>query len=530
MAPPPTTVTNLPSVECNTTFQNAAQEAGLTLLSLVAGNLEDTIPDPKYTSTVFAPSDAAFTGMLSDLGLTIPDALTLGDKLISVLLYHVHPGEALSTAELNQRQTLNTELGARMDDVESFSIGVQPGGSGAAPTLLSKRGDTATITNTLQVCGTTVHVIDKVLLPATTVEELPIAPPMSTDATETTNGTTDPMTSATVTGPAAVMQKGMAMGVGAMKSCSMILEAAGVTLTTVTDDAGLFMFDNIPRCATTDGLVILPSTNQTEGCVDSLTGLSPAYELAVSLDLLGDGIGEDQSLIPSIDAPFLVTPLSALLSSPALPNGTVADLLGFSSMKDMILGGTVSDNAMGINSQALVSALLLGTTVQGYDGVDLTTGVDAVNDFLAANLDSRLSLSDPSTIEQVLNATLVSPINEAQAAAIAASTASLNGILIGTWYSQNSMGLDVKRNVTSHVTVFAQQQVAPDILNLANGSLSVEDFEMRTVFQKANTEIAAPAPGPADPVGRLEAASGCGWAGFMGPTTALVAGAILRMV
>lgn len=61
------------SSECQT-FDQAARDAGLTLLSLVAANLEDALPEPANTNTIFAPTDAAFTGMLGDLGLSIPDA------------------------------------------------------------------------------------------------------------------------------------------------------------------------------------------------------------------------------------------------------------------------------------------------------------------------------------------------------------------------------------------------------------------------------------------------------------------------
>jgi len=503
IASQPTTVA--PSVECNTTFQDAAQQAGLTLLSLVASNVDDAIPDPALVNTVFAPTDVAFTTMLSDLGLTIPDALALGDKLISVLLYHVHPDEALSLGELSQGQTITTELGDRLNDPEGYTISVQQG-SGSTPTLVSKRGDTATISQTLQVCSTTVHVVDKVLLPVApgaTVDELPIAPPPTIQGAE---ATTSDATTASDAVSRGVLEKGVAAGIGALRGCNVVLVASsGVELRTVTDEEGGFVFENIPRCATADGSLRLPATNQTEGCVDASTGLPPAYDLTVSLSLLGDGNGD--GLAPSVAAPFLVTPLSALLSSPELPNGTASpELLGFPSNEEMILGGASSDNAVGINSQAWVTALLLGTAVEGYDRVDLSQGVDAVNNFLAGNLGNKMSLADPSTIKSILESTVVATIDDVQADAIAVATAALNKVLVETWYSSSFMPNDTKRNVTDAVAIFGQQQVAPAVLELANRTLSAEEFAAETLFPTTTDAPTVETPAVA-PVG-LEAASG----------------------
>ncbi len=510
IASQPTTVA--PSVECNTTFQDAAQQAGLTLLSLVASNVDDAIPDPALVNTVFAPTDAAFTTMLSDLGLTIPDALALGDKLISVLLYHVHPDEALSLGELSQGQTIATELGDRLNDPEGYTISVQQG-NGSTPTLVSKRGDTATISQTLQVCSTTVHVVDRVLLPVApgaTVDELPIAPPPTIQGAE---ATTSDATTASDAVSRGVLEKGVAAGIGALRGCNVVLVASsGVELRTVTDEEGGFVFENIPRCATADGSLRLPATNQTEGCVDASTGLPPAYDLTVSLRLLGDGDGDGDGLVPSVAAPFLVTPLSALLSSPELPNGTASpELLGFPSNEEMILGGASSDNAAGINSQAWVTALLLGTAVEGYDRVDLDQGVDAVNNFLAENLGNRMSLADPSTIKRILESTVVAAIDDVQADAIAVATAALNKVLVETWYSSSFVPNDTKRNVTDAVAIFGQQQVAPAVLELANGTLSAEEFAAETLFPTTTDAPTVETPTvetPAvAPLG-LEAASG----------------------
>ena len=458
------------SSECQT-FDQAARDAGLTLLSLVAANLEDALPEPANTNTIFAPTDAAFTGMLGDLGLSIPDALTLGDKLTSVLLYHVHPGEALSIDELNQRQSLTTDLGARLNEVDAFTIAVQSGAAmGAPPTLTSVRGDVATITKTITVCNTTVHVIDKVLLPAATVEELPIAPPPTVTVTVTdeavVQGSQPPKEQS-------VVQRAVASVIGPLISCTVILEAAGSTLTTVTDESGAFRFEKIPQCATKGGYVRVPRDSQGEECRDAATGLPPVYDLTTSLALLGEGMAR----MPDDDAPLLVSPLSTLLSSPALQQATMADDLGFASNEETLLGSDTSlNNRHGIESQALNTALLLGTMISAVDGVSLQAGVEAVNAFIAANLRNKLSLSDPSTAERILNATLLTSNDQAKLDAISASTAALNEVLVETWYTDSPSSYDDKRLLTGNVATISQQDLSPAIVALIDGTMAVEEF------------------------------------------------------
>ena len=472
--PSPTTTLPAPPVDaassgtsCDSSFDEAARDAGLTLLSLVASNVKDALPDPAYKNTVFAPTDAAFTGMLGDLGLSIPDALSLGDKLTSVLLYHVIPGEGLSKDELKQRESLATELGVRLNDASAYDIGLRRGTAGAPPTLVSKRGDVATILNTITVCDTTVHIVDKVLLPAATVDELPIAPPppaSNESVIDASQQYPDQLEQF-------VVQNARASGIGALKSCTVVLVAAGSTMTTVTDEAGGFSFANIPQCATDDGYVRVLPTSTGQECIDTATGLAPPYEYWTSLALL-------RGITPPVDgAPLLVSPLSSILSSPNLPKATIAKDLGFNSSEEMVLGvETTSSNRLGLDSQALVTAHLLGTSLAGFDGVDLNTGVDAVNGFLAANLREKLSLSDPSTAERILNSTLLTS-NAEEAATIASATAALNEVLVKTWYTDNPSSYEEKRSLTGQVVAFAQQELSPAILSLIDGDLSVEDFQ-----------------------------------------------------
>jgi uncharacterized surface protein with fasciclin (FAS1) repeats len=465
--------------QCETSFIDATRENGLTLLSTVASSIQDQLPDPSQPNTIFAPSDAAFTGMLSDLGLSISDALALGDKLTGVLLYHIHPDEALDASELGQQESLTTELGSRMADLSGYLIEV-----GAGPILTSKRGDTVEISNTVRVCDTIVHVVDKVLLPASTVEELPFVPSTSLSSPPVPDPDIIEYPSLNTTTYDGVVENGLAMGVGAFQRCTISLEAAGSIMNTMTDESGRFSFRKIPSCAISDGVLKLVSLNQTESCIDTSTNLGPAYDLMASLYTL---IGVEGVPIPSPDAPLLLSPLSTLLSSPNLTESSltttsqatddIAKTLGFDGTTSMTLGIDINDNTMGINSQSLVTALLLGTALQGLEGIELEKGVDAVNDFIAGNLRESLNLSNVETIEQILNATAVSPISSPQLGVIAGSVASLNDVLRTAWYDGLPAGDEGKRNVTSNVVQIAQTQISPAILELTKGGLSTEAFD-----------------------------------------------------
>jgi uncharacterized surface protein with fasciclin (FAS1) repeats len=56
--------------------------------ALIAAGLDDDLQNPAGTFTVFAPDDAAFNDLANQLGVTVPDLLTL-PNLEDILLYHV---------------------------------------------------------------------------------------------------------------------------------------------------------------------------------------------------------------------------------------------------------------------------------------------------------------------------------------------------------------------------------------------------------------------------------------------------------
>ena len=123
-----------------------------TLVAAIeAADLVDDLENPDGTFTVFAPTDAAFTDLLSALDITAAELLADPD-LAAILTYHV------LTSEVNAAAAL-TQDGASVSTLQGDSIIVDD----LAGTVLI---NDATVTQA-DVMGDNgiVHVIDKVLLP-----------------------------------------------------------------------------------------------------------------------------------------------------------------------------------------------------------------------------------------------------------------------------------------------------------------------------------------------------------------------------
>ncbi len=110
--------------------------------------------------TVFAPTNAAFTALLSDLGATSLDDLSK-EALTPILLHHVLGGEFKST-DLSTSY-VNTASNSGPDD-ENLSLFVQVG-SGVA----INNGVNVTTADIIATNGV-IHVVDKVILPTDVVD------------------------------------------------------------------------------------------------------------------------------------------------------------------------------------------------------------------------------------------------------------------------------------------------------------------------------------------------------------------------
>jgi len=155
--------------ELKTIAETAADNGNFTILldALTRTGLASTMADPSQNLTVFAPTDAAFVELLSDLGLNSLDEVeaALGnDGLKNVLLYHVLGAKVTSdmvetgyVSSLGTNSTMdplsiyiNTTSGVKLNDKAVVAI----------PDVMASNG--------------VIHAIDEVILPLSIYDLLEI--------------------------------------------------------------------------------------------------------------------------------------------------------------------------------------------------------------------------------------------------------------------------------------------------------------------------------------------------------------------
>lgn len=132
----------------------AARPAEFTVLvdAVVAADLATTLSGAG-PFTVFAPTDAAFAALLTELGVTKQQLLANKALLVKVLTYHVVSGRVFAA---------EVPIGAPITTVETEKLTVD-----ASLTITDARGRTSKIVGTdVQASNGVIHTIDKVLLPA----------------------------------------------------------------------------------------------------------------------------------------------------------------------------------------------------------------------------------------------------------------------------------------------------------------------------------------------------------------------------
>ncbi len=130
----------------------ANPEFSVLVEAVVAANLQGTLSGTG-PFTVFAPTNAAFTALLAELGTSKEALLANTELLTKVLTYHVVPSRVLK-AEVPVGPAITTVQGG------SFSVN-----SALAITDARGRRSNITATDVLTSNGV-IHVVDKVLLPA----------------------------------------------------------------------------------------------------------------------------------------------------------------------------------------------------------------------------------------------------------------------------------------------------------------------------------------------------------------------------
>jgi uncharacterized surface protein with fasciclin (FAS1) repeats len=119
--------------------------------AVIAANLQGTLSGPG-PFTVFAPTNAAFTALLAELGVTKAALLADTALLDKVLKYHVVPGRVLKV-DVPVNTPITTAQGETLSVSASFVI-------------TDQRGRTSNITATdVLTSNGVIHVVDKVILP-----------------------------------------------------------------------------------------------------------------------------------------------------------------------------------------------------------------------------------------------------------------------------------------------------------------------------------------------------------------------------
>ncbi|QYY33889.1 fasciclin domain-containing protein (plasmid) [Cupriavidus pinatubonensis] len=137
-----------------TVVQTAIANPDFSILveAVTAAGLADTLSAPG-PFTVFAPTNAAFASLLTELGLTKAQLLANTALLTKVLTYHVVPGLVLKA---------DVPVNTPIKTVEGETFTVSP-----ALAITDQRGRQANIVATDMLASNgVIHVLDKVILPA----------------------------------------------------------------------------------------------------------------------------------------------------------------------------------------------------------------------------------------------------------------------------------------------------------------------------------------------------------------------------
>ena len=163
---PPTAKTPSPATPTTGGFPNVAAAAIATpeLSTLVeiatAAGLADALSDEKLVATLLAPTNAAFTALLSKLGVTVDQLLANPDLVTTVLSYHLIPGVAAKAADLTHNQVLPTS-----DDGQTLTV-LKSGSTVEFKPSAPNAPNAKVVKADIPAGSAIVHIVDQVLIPA----------------------------------------------------------------------------------------------------------------------------------------------------------------------------------------------------------------------------------------------------------------------------------------------------------------------------------------------------------------------------
>lgn len=311
--------------------------------ALIQANLVSALQDPTATLTVFAPDNAAFDALATALGVT-PTQLLAQPNLASILLYHV-----LGT-EVNSSAITNGQV------VNSLNI-TTPGTIYLTKTSTgSVYADQANVTTAdITKDNGIVHVVNKVLLPVTTVVDIAVLDGFTTLATAVTQkellpALTDPLAKLTVFAPTNAAFDSLASAIG-------------------TDINGLLALPNLTEVLKHHVLgTEVFSSAITNG--QTVISLSSVNSLKFTKTTTGS-VFVNHALVTTPDVGGADNGIIHVINKVVIPNVTVAD-----QIDGTLISAVVKAELYPILTDPFASLTLFAPTDAAFDSLASTLGTD----------------------------------------------------------------------------------------------------------------------------------------------------------
>lgn len=537
------------NIPCDKTWIDVAKENNLSLLATILGqgDISSLLPPPGSDYAILAPVDSAFFALLSQLGISISDALGLKDKLAGLLLYHALPGRQINLAE-ETRTEVPTALGQATNDEASYTIGLEKNegegedaSSSLYPVLRGKFPDNlARISKEVEVCGSKVYIVDAVLVPGTSVDDLPEITSFDAPGGGTTTDvvpSSPPLEGGADGELFAKTLKIEATSIGGWyTNCTAIaLKPSPPTPTTdnnkfagigVTDDQGSSIVDcrlvrwwEFNDCSAAERVYLTisddddGSSSTTTACVDSWSGLPlPFTMLSVRPPIVAGTDNGTSTDISTVAVPVILSPvvtLASIISVPP-PSSTSSSTLSPGEMLASMMGMTVEESSEGFSVKVANSQLIVTITAGGEAICGLSSTNTAIPQCHAAVLEALAQdvsggddgeevtrLDDASYVGRLLNDALsvlllndggngtngtAASSEESKAVIDLASVpiSIMNAFTLQVLQAQQERGQDSLLQMTelvAKVAAVGQSSLAPAVGEVARGEMSGSEFE-----------------------------------------------------
>ncbi|MFN5911359.1 MAG: fasciclin domain-containing protein [Bacteroidota bacterium] len=318
--------------------------------AVIEARLLPALTDPLASLTVFAPTDAAFTAALNALNLTAAELLASPD-LSDILLYHVLGEEVLSTDlsngmlanPLNTTNTLKVTLDVSGVFVNQAQVTI--------PDLPADNG--------------TVHVLDAVVLPSTTVADVAIGSPAHTTLV------------------AAVIEARLLPALTNPFSSLNVFAPTDAAFTAALNELGLTAAQLLASASLSDILLYhvlgaeVLSTDLSNGML--ATPLNSANTLKVTID--GSNVFVNQAQVTAANLPADNGTVH-VLDGVVLPNTTVVDVALGSTAHTTLVTALIQEHLLPVLTDPYSQFTVFAPTNTAFNNLATALGTD-LNGILA---------------------------------------------------------------------------------------------------------------------------------------------------